>query len=381
VCSTAGLVLQLDGTLVTVALPSVAHELRVSVSSSADLLSAYFGAYALLLIPGGMLVDRFGVRRVALAGLGLFLAGAAAGAAAGGLGLLIVARLVQGAGAGVASPAALAGAVSGFPPEQRGVPLGIWGASTGLANLIGPLLGGALTDLFGWRADWWALVPLSLVAAGAIVMCVPVSRSNDHSERHRAPLNRAVLSASFVAAVTFAVMIGPFYLIEQYLQESDHHSPLAASAVLAFVALLVAVAAPIAGRLTDTRGERLTATLGFVLVGLGLALLGTPEMPLGSAVSFAALAPLGVGLGLLFVPTSRAGLNSAPDSSHGRVSAILSLGRLLGAMIGAAAAGAAISGGTSASITHQALLVTCAACILLGVPAASRLGKPAQPIG
>jgi MFS family permease len=159
VCSTAGLVLQLDGTLVTVALPSVAHELRVSVSSSADLLSAYFGAYALLLIPGGMLDDRFGVRRVALAGLGLFLAGAAAGAAPGGLGLLIVARLVQGAGAGVASPAALAGAVSGFPPEQRGVPLGIWGASTGLANLIGPLLGGALTDLSGWRADWWALVP------------------------------------------------------------------------------------------------------------------------------------------------------------------------------------------------------------------------------
>jgi hypothetical protein len=68
VCSAAGLVLQLDGTLVTVALPSVAHELRVSVSSSAALLSAYFAAYALLLVPGGMFVDRFGVRRVAVGG-------------------------------------------------------------------------------------------------------------------------------------------------------------------------------------------------------------------------------------------------------------------------------------------------------------------------
>jgi MFS family permease len=146
------LVLQLDGTLVTVALPSVAHELRVSVSSSAVLLSAYFGAYALLLLPGGMLVDRFGVRRVALGGLGLFLAGVVAGALAGGLGLLVAARLVQGAGAGVVSPAALSGAVSDFPPARRGVALGVWGASAGVANLIGPPAPGRRSDLFVWLA-------------------------------------------------------------------------------------------------------------------------------------------------------------------------------------------------------------------------------------
>jgi MFS family permease len=367
-------VLQLDGTLVTVALPTVAHQLRVSGSSSAALLSAYFGAYALLLIPGGMLVDRCGVRRVAVAGLSLFLVGAASGAVAGGLGLLIVARLVQGAGAGVVSPAALAGAVSGFPPERRGVPLGIWGAGAGVANLIGPLLGGALTSLFGWRADWWALVPLGLVAAGAIAMYVPASREGERSAASRAPLNRMVLTASLVAAITFAVMIGPFYVIEQDLQDAGHYSPLAAAAVLAVVALLVAAAAPMAGRLADARGERLTAATGFLLAGLGLALLGTPGIRLGSAVSFVPLAALGVGLGMLFVPTSRAGLNGAPQSSHGRVSAVLSLGRLVGAAIGASAAGAVLSSGLSASTTHQALLVACAACVLLGVPAACRLG-------
>jgi len=367
-------VLQLDGTLVTVALPTVAHQLRVSGSSSAALLSAYFGAYALLLIPGGMLVDRCGVRRVAVAGLSLFLVGAASGAVAGGFGLLIVARFVQGAGAGVVGPAALAGAVSGFPPERRGVPLGIWGAGAGVANLIGPLLGGALTYLFGWRADWWALVPLGLVAAGAIAMYVPASRERERSAAGRAPLNRMVLTASFVAAITFAVMIGPFYVIEQYLQDAGHYSALAAAAVLAVVAVLVAAAAPVAGRLADARGERLTATTGFLLAGLGLALLGTPGIRLGSAVSFVPLAALGVGLGMLFVPTSRAGLNSAPQSSHGRVSALLSLGRLLGAAIGASAAGAVLSSGLSASTTQQALLVACAACVLLGVPAACRLG-------
>ena len=374
-CSAAGLVLQLDGTLVTVALPSVAHELRVSGSSSAALLSAYFGAYALLLLPGGMLVDRFGVRRVAMTGLGLFLAGTVGGAVAGSFGLLIVARLVQGAGAGLVSPAALVGAVSGFPPERRGVPLGIWGASAGIANLIGPLLGGALTSVFGWRADWWALVALSLVAAGAIVIHVPVSRPDAHSGWHRTPLNRVLLAASFVAAVTFAVMIGPFYLIEQYLQDSGHYSALAASAVLVLVALIVAVAAPMAGRLADARGERTTALLGFLLAGLGLALLGTPGMPLASAISFVLLIPLGVGLGMLFVPASRAGLGSA-KSSHGRASAVLSLGRLLGAMIGASVAGTAISAGPSASSTHQALLIACAACVVLGLPAACRLGTP-----
>jgi len=367
-------VLQLDGTLVTVALPTLAHQLRVSGSSSAALLSAYFGAYALLLIPGGMLVDRCGVRRVAVAGLSLFLVGAASGAVAGGFGLLIVARFVQGAGAGVVGPAALAGAVSGFPPERRGVPLGIWGAGAGVANLIGPLLGGALTYLFGWRADWWALVPLGLVAAGAIAMYVPASRERERSAAGRAPLNRMVLTASFVAAITFAVMIGPFYVIEQYLQDAGHYSALAAAAVLAVVAVLVAAAAPVAGRLADARGERLTATTGFLLAGLGLALLGTPGIRLGSAVSFVPLAALGVGLGMLFVPTSRAGLNSAPQSSHGRVSALLSLGRLLGAAIGASAAGAVLSSGLSASTTQQALLVACAACVLLGVPAACRLG-------
>ena len=80
---------------------------------------------------------------------------------------------VQGAGAGLVSPAALAGAVSGFPPERRGRALGVWGASAGIANVLGPLLGGLLTVAFGWRADWWALVPLAVVAAWAIVAHLP----------------------------------------------------------------------------------------------------------------------------------------------------------------------------------------------------------------
>src|SRR5436305_8964436 len=128
-CTAAAALLQLDGTLITVALPSVAHGLGVKPSSTSAVLSAYFGAYALVLLPGGELVDRFGARRLALGGLALFAAGALAGALVSNLGQLIAARVVQGAGAGLVSPAALAGAVSGFPPERRGSALGIWGAS------------------------------------------------------------------------------------------------------------------------------------------------------------------------------------------------------------------------------------------------------------
>src|ERR1700757_1791887 len=172
-CPAAAALLQLDGTLITVALPSVAHGLHISTSSTSGILSAYFAAYALVLIPGGELVDRFGARRLALVGLALFALGAGAGAIAGNFVELLVARVVQGVGAGLVSPAALAGAVSGFPPERRGSALGIWGASAGISNLLGPLLGGLLTVAFGWRANWWALVPLALIAAAGIVRCVP----------------------------------------------------------------------------------------------------------------------------------------------------------------------------------------------------------------
>jgi predicted MFS family arabinose efflux permease len=374
-CTAAAALLQLDGTLITVALPSVARSLRVSNGSTAIVLSAYFVAYALALLPGGSLVDRFDARRLALFGLGLFAVGAAAGAVAPTIAVLVVTRVVQGAGAGLVSPAALAGAVSGFPPERRGGALGIWGASAGISNLLGPVMGGVLTVALGWRADWWALVPLALLAAAGIVRFVPPTvRGEDTSHP---VLNGTVLTASLVAALTFAVMIGSFYLAEQYLQRAAGFSALGASAVLVVVALLVGVAAPVAGRLVDLYGERPPAVGGFLAAALGLLVLGIPGFPLHSVVTVLPLIPIGLGLGMLFVPTSRAALNATPPSSHGRTSALLSVGRLLGAAVGAGLAGAALAGGVTDSTLHNTLLIACATCLFLGVPAAMRLGGPA----
>jgi MFS family permease len=375
-CTGAAALLQLDGTLITVALPSVAHGLRVSSASTAIVLSAYFGAYAIVLLPGGELVDRFGARRLALVGLGLFALGAGLGAVVSSIGALVASRVVQGVGAGLVSPAALAGAVSGFPPERRGSALGIWGASAGVSNLVGPLLGGLLTVWLGWRADWWALVPLALIAAVAISRQMPAVLHTDEAALREARINKVVLAATLVAALTFAVMIGCFYLASQYLQQSAGYSALGASAALVIVALLVGAAAPLAGRLVDDYGERLPAVLGFALAAGGLAVLAIPGLPLAKLVTIAPLIPVGLGLGMLFVPTSRAALNATPRASHGRTSAILSVGRLLGAGIGAGLGGLVLAGGTDASTVHGAMLLACILCVVVGIPASTRLGVP-----
>jgi MFS family permease len=374
-CTGAAALLQLDGTLITVALPSVAHGLHVSSASTAVVLSAYFGAYAIVLLPGGALVDRFGARRLALVGLALFAVGAGAGAVTSSIGALIATRVVQGIGAGLVSPAALAGAVSGFPPERRGSALGIWGASAGVSNLAGPLLGGLLTVSLGWRAAWWALVPLALISAAAIAKEVPPTLHTGGAGGEKTPtVNRIVMAATLVAALTFAVMIGCFYLASQYLQRAADFSALGASAALVIVALLVGAAAPLTGRLVDEYGERLPALLGFVLAAGGLAVLAIPGVPLASLVTILPLIPVGLGLGMLFVPTSRAALNATPLVSHGRTSAILSVGRLLGAGIGAGLGGAVLAGGIDASTVHSAMLVGCVLCLVVGIPAATRLG-------
>jgi MFS transporter, DHA2 family, methylenomycin A resistance protein len=388
-CTAAAALLQLDGTLITVALPSVAHGLSVQGSSTSAVLSAYFAAYALMLIPGGELVDRFGARRLALTGLALFALGALAGALAQSFGELIGARVIQGAGAGLVSPAALAGAVSGFPAERRGAALGIWGASAGMSNLLGPLLGGLLTVAFGWRADWWALLPLAAAAAIAVARLVPsvLHTSSPSPDARAGPfVNRIVVAATVIAALTFGVMIGAFYIAEQYLQRVAGFSALGAAAALVLVALLVGVAAPLAGKLVDSRGEVVVTVIGFLGTGVGLVVLGIGGVPLDDLVTILPLIPVGLGLGMLFVPVSRAALNATPQALHGRTSAMLSVGRLLGAAVGASLAGVALSGTLTAESVHHALLIGAAVCLLIGIPSSlflrsGPLGAPARTRG
>src|SRR3954471_13521385 len=372
-CAAAAALLQMDGTIVTVALPSVGRELDVGSHALAWVLTAYFLAYGLMLFPGGSLVDRIGSRRVGLYGLAVFAAGAGLGAVAGSFGLLVASRVVQGVGAGLVSPASLAGAVSGFPPERRGSALGIWGASSGMANLVGPVVGGLLTVAIDWRACWWFFVPASAAVSWGIRRFVPGAVHADESPDAAGLRQRVVAAAAVVAALTFVVMIGAFYLAQQYLQVAAGYSPLGAAAALTLIAVLVGVAAPLAGTLSDQRGEGPTLAAGFLLTALALGLLGIPGVPLDGPGALPLLVPFGLGIGLLFVPASRAALNAVPQAKHGRVSSLLSTCRLLGAALGAGLAGVALSGGVTAAHVRIALLCGAGLCVAIGLPAAAEL--------
>ena len=185
-------------------------------------LTAYFLAYGVMLFPGGTLVDRLGSRRVALYRPRDVRRRRAARRARGELRRSwSLSRVVQGIGAGLVSPASLAGAVSGYPPERRGAALGLWGASSGIANLIGPLVGGLLTVAIDWRACWWFLVP---VAGAGRLGGDPLRPARDPCRRAaRGRLGFGSASSAprrWWSALTFAVMIGAFFLAQQYLQEA-----------------------------------------------------------------------------------------------------------------------------------------------------------------
>ena len=203
---------------------------------------------------------------------------------------------------------------------------------------------------------------------------------DDQPTESRGPaVNTVVLAAAFVAALTFVVMIGSFYIAEQYLQRAAAYSPLAASSVLVLAALLVGAAARIAGMLADRRAERLPATAGFLATGAEVLVLGVPGASLHSAFTIAPLISVGLGLGMLFVPVSRAALNATPPAGQGHTSASLSGGRLLGAAAGAGLGGLALSGGATASSVHDALLLRCGLSIAIGAPVCALLLPAAAP--
>jgi MFS family permease len=372
-CAAAAALLQVDGTIITVALPSVGEDLDADSHTLSLVLTVYFVAYGIMLFPGGVLVDRLGSRRIALVGLAAFAGGAALGALAGSFPLLIASRAIQGVGAGLVSPASLAGAVSGFAPERRGFALGLWGASSGVANLVGPLIGGVLTVAIDWRACWWFLVPGAIAVGWAIVRFLPAEIHADETPETAGLRQRVIAAASLVAALTFVVMIGAFFIAQQYLQEAAGYSALGAAAALTVIAVLVGGGAPLAGRLCDLYGERPTAMLGFAATAAGLFVLGIPGAPLDGIAALPLLVPFGIGIGLLFVPASRAALNAVSSAKHGRVSSLLSASRLLGAAAGAGLAGVAFTGGVTSGNVHAALLVAAALCVAVGVPAASEL--------
>ena len=146
VTSTALFMASLDNLVVTTALPSIREHLHAGLEGLQWTVNAYTLTFAVLLLTGATLGERFGRRRMFTAGLAVFTAGSAAAALAPGIGWLVAARAVQGVGAAVLIPLTLTLLSAAVPPARRGLVLGLWGAVGGLAVAVGPLVGGAIVN-------------------------------------------------------------------------------------------------------------------------------------------------------------------------------------------------------------------------------------------
>src|SRR6476660_6122780 len=163
ITSIALFMVALDNLVVTTALPVIKRDLGASLADLQWMVNAYTLTFAVLLITGAALGDRFGRKRVFLIGIAIFIGGSALAALSPSTNILILARAIQGVGGAIVTPLTLTILSAAVPPERRAVALGAWGGIAGLAIAIGPLVGGAIAEGLDWHWIFWLDVPIGLV--------------------------------------------------------------------------------------------------------------------------------------------------------------------------------------------------------------------------
>ena len=287
ITSAALFMASLDNLVVTTALPSIRAHLHASLAGLQWTVNAYTLTFAVLLLTGATLGERYGRRRMFVIGLGLFTLGSAAAALAPSIGLLVAARAAQGVGAAVLVPLTLTLLSAAVSPERRGVALGAWGAVGGLAIAIGPLVGGAVVEGASWQWIFWLNVPIGLIvlplawrrltesygpatrldlpglalaSLGLFGIVLGLVRGNGHGWTSLTVLPPMVIGGLLVAAfiawelraaepmlplhlfrsrgftitnvaslLMFFGMFGSIFLLAQFLQVVQHYSPLQAA--------------------------------------------------------------------------------------------------------------------------------------------------------
>jgi EmrB/QacA subfamily drug resistance transporter len=402
ITSAALFMASLDNLVVTTALPSIRAHLHASLAGLQWTVNAYTLTFAVLLLTGATLGERYGRRRLFTVGLALFTAGSAAAALAPGIGWLVAARAAQGVGAAVLIPLTLTLLSAAVSPERRGLALGAWGAVGGLAIAIGPLVGGAVVEGASWQWILWLNVPIGLAllptawfrltesrgsstrldlpglvlaSLGLLGIVLGVVRGNDHGWTSATVLPPIVVGALLLAAfigwelrarepmlplhlfrsrgftltniaslLMFFGMFGSIFLLAQFLQVVQHYSPLQAGLrTLPWTAMPVFIA-PVAGSLSDRIGGRplLAAGLGLQAIGLGwLAAVASPTVAYVTMVP--AFVISGVGMSLFFAPVANMVLGSVRRDQEGIASGANNAIRELGGVFGIAVLGAVFS--------------------------------------
>jgi EmrB/QacA subfamily drug resistance transporter len=386
----------LDSTIVAVANPSIMVKLGTGYDTVIWVTSAYLLAYAVPLLVAGRLGDRFGPKNLYLVGLAIFTGASLWCGLSGTIEMLITARVAQGIGAAVMSPQTLSLITRIFPVERRGVAMSVWGATAGVATLVGPLAGGVLVDSMGWAWIFFVNVPIGIIGLGLAYWLVP----DLPTHKHRFDLVGVALSGLGMFLIVFSLQEGQshnwapwiwavlvagvgFMSAFVYWQSLSNTEPLipldifrdrdfslcnAAAVVIAFAAtgmilplmfyaqavcglsptrsaLLTApmaitsgVLAPIAGRLVDKAHPRPVVGFGFSALAIGLTWLSivmTPTTPIWELVlPFFAL---GAAMAFIWAPITATATRNLPTRFAGASSGVFNATRQVGAVLGSAA--------------------------------------------
>ncbi|MFJ6756967.1 DHA2 family efflux MFS transporter permease subunit [Streptomyces sp. NPDC091273] len=385
----------LDNLVVTTALPAIREDLGGRLEDLEWTVNAYTLTFAVLLMFGAALGDRFGRRRLFIAGLAIFTGASAAAALSPGIDALIAARAVQGVGAAIMMPLTLTLLTAAVPAARRGMALGIYGAVTGLAVASGPLIGGSLTEHISWQWIFWLNVPIGLaliplarlrlaestapgarldvpgtllisgglfgivyalvnansegwtsatVLTGLIVGAALVGGFIHHGFTHANPMlpmrlfqNRGFLGINIASLLMFLGMFGSIFLLSQFLQGVAGYSPTEAGLRMLPWTGMPMIVAPLAGILSDRIGGRPVVAAGLAFQALGL---GWFAAVLSTDVSYAAqLPPLilsGIGMALYFAPAANVLMSTVAPADQGRASGTNNALREVGGALGVA---------------------------------------------
>jgi EmrB/QacA subfamily drug resistance transporter len=385
----------LDNLVVTVALPSIHVTLGASIQALEWTVNAYTLSYAVLLLTGAALGDRFGRRRMFMIGIGLFTLASAGAALAPTAGLLIAARASQGVGAAIATPLTLTLLADAFPPNQRGLALGVWSGISGIAVALGPLVGGAVIQAASWHFIFWinvpiglALVPLAgrrlseshgparpldlagvgLGSAGLFGLVYGLVRSQTlgwgatevlvslaagvalviafiaHERRTADPMlpmqffaRRGFAVTNVVSLAMYFGMFGSVFFLSQFLQTVLGNSPLQAGVKLLAWTGATLVVAPLAGIFSERFGSRLFMAAGLALQAIALGWLAAEASVDMSYLSMIGPFVLGgSGMALVFAPSANAVLASVRTDQAGQASGATNAIRELGGVLGIA---------------------------------------------
>lgn len=385
-----------------IAIPSIIEALRPSATETLWIVDSYALVFAGLLLPAGAIGDRYGRKGALLTGLGIFIAGALWSAWSTGPAMLIAARGSMGVGAALIMPATLSIIVSVFSPAERAKAIAVWAGFAGAGGAIGIIGGGALLEKFWWGSIFFINVPIAVIAIVLIGLWVPTSR-----DEHKTPLDPlgslwsilglgslvyAIIEGgqhgwtsgttigAFVAAAVFltawvrrglsipnpmldprlfrrvsfslgsltiaagfAVMFGMFFLITQYFQFVQGHSPLQAGIRNLPFALTMVVVSPRSPVVAERFGKRGAITIGLVIQAAGFVVLALHDADTPYLLTAAALVLLASGMALLMPPASEAIISSLPPSKAGVGSAWNDSTREIGGALGIAVLGTILS--------------------------------------